>query len=112
MEKVISEFVELAKSDRNVIKELKAIAVKFKQYELVKKLQDIEAKHYPEAKQDSEEYINADRIRRIFSLFDIEISNQMAFMIRQISLEAEKSQDKFNTNCIPSILKKSKEIFG
>jgi hypothetical protein len=112
MKEVIEKFIELAESDRDVLKALKDIAVDKHEYLLCSDLRAMEIKKYPEAATTNKEFKEATTFEVFLRLVGLRGSVETAYTVLECAKVFIKKKGKSDLKDASIIQAKMKKIFG
>lgn len=91
MEKLLLEFIEVAKKDKKVFNILKNAVMTGQQFELASTLRDIEKESFPLTEWEKQAKEKAKEIKCLFSLIDLNVTEEACWIIYEsIKLHEEK----------------------
>lgn len=97
MEKRLIKLIEAARKDRKLLKDLKELAVRYKQYELGCDLRNMEKEAFPETEEVKEAKEYASKVNMAFRMIDLNATNEKACWLLAKTVKAyEEKKGKFS----------------
>lgn len=104
--------VEAAKKDKKKLQQFKVLAVNCQQFSLAADLRDIERELFPESKETKDAKIEADKLNLIFRMVDLNIPQNVAWLINQTLKKYWKRRGNFDLKDAATLRAKMIEHFG
>lgn len=111
MEKLLLQFIEVAKKDRKTFARLKNAVVTGQQFELAVALRDIEKEAFPESEETNEAKETARKINTLFRMVDLNVSEDVCWLIYESIKLHDKKRGKFSLEDAVSLKAKKDELF-
>ena len=111
MEKLLTDLVEKAKGNKKDLIMLKNTAVRCQQFELASQLRELETSLYPETDEEKEAKKLAKEINLVFRMVELNVSEDVCWLISQALKVHTKTKGKFSTLDATKLIVKRKELF-
>ena len=108
MEKLLMQMLEAAKKDKKSFLSLKNIAVKLQQFELAVAIREIEKEIFPETAEEKK----AKEVRLLFGMVDLNVSDDVCWLISEVMERHNKKKGKFSINDASDLICKRKQLFN
>lgn len=112
MQKLLSELLAKAENDREVLRELKQVALDAQQYELGARLREIEREKFPDTEDQRRAKEKAEHFQKALLLCDIEVKNLKTAWIIYVTAKELYWHEWFSIETGEKIKQKAKELFG
>lgn len=108
MEELLLGLLEEARTDKKKLAKLKDIAVSYRQFVLADQIRNMEEELFP----DSPEQEEAKKLNLVFRMVDLNIHEEVAWLIDQTLRVYRKKKGKFNVMDAAKLVNMRNQIFG